>query len=205
MQISKRAAVAMLAASAFAGSAFTAVNALADQGGGSGGSGNHHGDRATRGTGGEHSSRGDRGRGQHQFRHHQFDEGIALNTPLAPSVPTDPMLHGNAAGGVPWVLKFGDARIRDNGRIDVVIRGLVIPVAPGNGTPGPVTTVSASLYCGADSTPAVGTTASVPISTAGNARIRDQFTLPAKCLAPTVLIHPNGSATTYIAASGFGA
>lgn len=189
MHISKRVAVAMLAASAFAGSAFTAVSAVADQGGGPG-SGDNHGDH--------------RDRGEHHFRHHRFDDRTVVDTPLAPSVPADPMLHGNAAGGAPWVLKFGDARIRENGRIDVLIRGLVIPVAPGNGTPGPVTMVSASLYCGADSTPAVGTTASVPISTAGDARIRGQFTLPAKCLAPSVLIHPNGSATTYIAASGFG-
>jgi hypothetical protein len=212
MQISKRAAVAMLAASAFAGSAFTAVNAVADQGGGSGSSGpgsgdnrgDHQGDRGDhQGDRGEH--RGDRGdRRDHHFRDHRFDDRTALDATLAPSVPADPTLHGNVAGGAPWVLKFGDARIRDNGRVDVVIRGLVIPVAPGNGTPGPVTMVSASLYCGADSTPAVGTTPSVPISTAGNARIRGQFTLPAKCLAPTVLIHPNGSATTYIAASGFG-
>ena len=157
---------------------------------------------------GRPGDRGDRGdrrdRREHQFRHHRFDDRTVVDTRLAPSVPADPMLHGNAAGGAPWVLKFGDARIRDNGRVDVVIRGLVIPVAPGNGTPGPVTMVSASLYCGADSTPAVGTTASVPISTSGDARIGGQFTLPAKCLAPSVLIHPNGSSTTYIAASGFG-
>ena len=44
----------------------------------------------------------------------------------------------------------------------------------------------------------------MPISTSGDARIGGQFTLPAKCLAPSVLIHPNGSSTTYIAASGFG-
>jgi hypothetical protein len=225
MQISKRAAVAMLTASAFAGSAFTAVNAVADQGGGSGSSGqssgdsrgDHHGDRGDRGDRrdrgdqGDQRHRGDRGdqrgdrrdRQQHHFGHQRFDDRRVVDTSLAPSVPTDPMLHGNTAGGAPWVLKFGGARIRDNGRVDVVIHGLVIPVAPGNGTPGPVTTVSASLYCGADSAPAVATTASVPISTAGDARVRGQFTLPAKCLAPTVLIHPNGSSTTYIAASGF--
>ena len=29
-------------------------------------------------------------------------------------------------------------------------------------------------------------------------------TVPAKCLQPTVLVHPNGAATTYIAATGFG-
>jgi hypothetical protein len=31
-----------------------------------------------------------------------------------------------------------------------------------------------------------------------------QFSLPAKCLAPVVLVHPNGNGAAYIAASGFG-
>jgi hypothetical protein len=126
-----------------------------------------------------------------------------LKTALAPSVPSDPTLHGAAAGGAPWVLRRGEARLRRDGRLAVRVRGLVIPVAPGNGTPGPVTTVNASLYCGNDTT-AVGTTPSVPISRAGDARMTGQFTLPAKCLAPVVLVHPNANGAAYIAASGFG-
>jgi hypothetical protein len=196
MQVSKRTAVAMLAICALAGSATTAVSAVADQGSGGPGSGEHRGDHRDRGDNG--------GRGDHQRlgNHHLFSRTV-LETTLAPSVPTDPLLNGAAAGGAPWVLKSGHVRIRADGRIDVRIRGLVIPVAPGNGTPGPVRMVSASLYCGASST-AVGTTAVSPITTTGDARIRGQFTLHAKCLAPTVLIHPNGVNTTYIAASGFG-
>jgi hypothetical protein len=187
MQISKRAAVAMLAASALAGSATTAVSAFGDKGGGGSGNGDNRGDH-----------HGDRGN-----RNDRFDRGDALlDTSLAPSVPTDPALHGVAPGGVPWVLKFGEARLRENGRIDVRIRGLVIPVAPENGTAGPVTMVSASLYCGNDTTPA-GTTPSAPLSQTGDARIRGQFTLPAKCQVPALLIHPNGNNAAYIATSGF--
>jgi hypothetical protein len=84
------------------------------------------------------------------------------------------------------------------------VRGLVLPGAPGNGTPGPVTTVSASLYCNADTT-AVGTTPAVPISRDGDARMEGELSLPAKCVAPVVLVHPNGGAAAYIAATGFGA
>jgi hypothetical protein len=65
-----------------------------------------------------------------------------------------------------------------------------------------VTTVSASLYCGASTTP-VGTSGSFPISTGGDARITANFTLPAKCLVPALLIHPNGANAVYIASSGF--
>jgi hypothetical protein len=125
-----------------------------------------------------------------------------FETSLAPSVPGDPTLNGATPGGAPWVLRRGAAQLRGDGRLEVRVRGLVIPNAPGNGTPGPVMTVSASLYCG-DSTMAAGTTPSAPISRRGDAAIEGQISVPAKCLAPTVLIHPNGLAGVYIAASGF--
>jgi hypothetical protein len=102
------------------------------------------------------------------------------------------------------LLKRGSARLARDGGFRVRIRGLVIPRPAGNGTAGPVMTVSASLYCGAATT-ATGTTPAVPISPTGNADITSHLRVPAKCLAPTVLIHPNGAGAAYIAASGFGA
>jgi hypothetical protein len=189
MHVTKRAAIAALTAAAFAGSSVTAVNALAEHGGGHG-KGEHH-------ANGEH-----RGFDEHgKFGEHRGN--TLFDTTLAPTVPTDPALHGNAAGGAPWVLRFGEARLRQDGRLDVRIRGLVIPPPTGNGTPGPVTTVRAALFCGNDTT-AAATTPSVPLSTAGDARIRAALTLPAKCLAPALLIQPNGSSTVYITANGFG-
>jgi hypothetical protein len=172
MYVSKRIAVALLAASALAGSATTAVSALGDSGG----------------SGGEHREHGGR---------------AVLRTPLAPSVPTDPALLGATAGGVPWVLRSGEARLNRDGRLVVRIRGLVIPTGQFAGTTGPVKTVSASLYCGASST-AAATSNPVPISTDGDARITATFVLPAKCQIPALLIHPNGANTVYIATSGFG-
>jgi hypothetical protein len=67
-----------------------------------------------------------------------------------------------------------------------------------------VKTISASLFCGADAntTPAA-TTGQVPLSTDGDARIRQQVTLPATCLAPIVLVHPNGAMTRYISVTGW--
>jgi hypothetical protein len=139
--------------------------------------------------------------GSQRGHHHR---SRVFETSLAPSLPGDPMLNGATAGGAPWVLRRGEAELSSAGRLQVRVRGLVIPVAPGNGTPGPVTTVSASLYCGGAST-ATGTTPSVPISRTGDAEITGQLSLPAKCLAPTVLVHPNGLTGVYIAASGFSA
>src|SRR5215212_904600 len=116
-----------------------------------------------------------------------------LKASLAPSVPTDPAFHGVAPGGAPWVLRRGDVQVKHD-RLELRVRGLVIPTAPGNGTPGPVNTISASLYCGADANTApADTTGQVPISRRGDARIRDRsFDVPDTCLAPVVLVHPNG-------------
>lgn len=116
---------------------------------------------------------------------------------LAPSVPTDPVFHGIAPGGVPWVLDSGSVRVKADGELDLRVRGLVIPTL---GTAGPVTTVSASLLCGTDDRV---TTETVPLSTSGDARIDTTVALPASCLAPIVVLHPNGGVTRYIAVSGW--
>jgi hypothetical protein len=189
MHVTKRTAIAALTAAAFAGSSITAVSALADHSGDHG-KGEHH-------ANGEH-----RGFDEHgNFGEHRGN--TLFDTTLAPTVPADPALHGNAAGMAPWVLSFGEARLRQDGRLDVRIRGLVIPPPTGNGTPGLVTTVRAALFCD-NATTAAATTQSVPLSTSGDARIRASLTLPAKCLAPALLIQPNGSSTVYITANGFG-
>jgi hypothetical protein len=135
----------------------------------------------------------------HEDNGHHAGQTLLRST-LAPTVLSDPTIHGVARGGVPWQIDTGQARLRRDGRLTVDIRGLVIP---GNGTPGPVTTVSASLYCGADSSAAVATTDPVPLSREGDAAIAASVSLPAKCLAPIVLINPNNNAAAYIAATGF--
>jgi hypothetical protein len=51
---------------------------------------------------------------------------------------------------------------------------------------------------------AADTTQQVPISPTGDARIHDtSFSRPSTCLAPVVLVHPNGLATIYIALDGW--
>jgi hypothetical protein len=131
---------------------------------------------------------------------------VVFAASLAPSLSSDPAIHGVAAGGLPWALGRGSVRLSRNGELRVKIRGLVIPVAHGTfpaGVASPVTTVTASLYCAPDSSAAVATTASAPISASGDARIEDDLTLPATCLAPIVLVHPNGGLAAYIASSGW--
>jgi hypothetical protein len=143
--------------------------------------------------------------GHDRGEHGKNRGGQLIRESLAPSVPTDPVFHGVSPGAAPWVLDESRVRLSRDGELDLRVTGLVIPVAPGNGTPGPVNTVSASLYCGADSdTTAADTTDQVPISRDGDARIDDDsFSVPATCLAPVILVHPNGNATAYIAVDGW--
>jgi len=138
---------------------------------------------------------------------HPNDHGRRTGAPLideslAPSQPTDPVFHGVSPGAAPWVLKLAHVQLKRDGKLDLRVKGLVIPTL---GTPGPVTTVSASLYCGADaSTTAADTTQQVPISRKGDARIRDaSFSVPSTCLAPVILVHPNGLMMVYIALNGW--
>jgi len=92
---------------------------------------------------------------------------------------------GIASGSAPWVVAQGPFNITANGRIQVEIRGLLIADGPAANTVGPVTMVSASLSC---NDVVAGSTAAVPLSTAGDASIHDTLTIPATCIAPALLI-----------------
>ena len=120
---------------------------------------------------------------------------------LAPSVPADPPFHGITAAGAPWVLSDSSVRLKASGEVDISIDGLILPSL---GTAGPVTTVSASLLCGGDANAGpTATTGTFPLSQAGDARIDAMLSLPATCLAPSFVIHPNGGSARYIAVSGW--
>jgi hypothetical protein len=142
------------------------------------------------------------GNSQHSGKRH----GVPLiKESLAPSQPTDPMFHGVNPGTAPWRLKSGDVRLKSDGHLDLRVQGLVIPAL---GTPGPVTAISAALYCGADmNMMAAGTTGQVPLSMTGNARIHDtSFSVPSTCLAPVILVQPHGMGVPpnlYIAVDGW--
>jgi len=132
--------------------------------------------------------------------HHGNHGKPLIDESLAPSQLTDPDFHGVAHGGAPWVLKRGNVQLKRNGRLELSVKGLVIPAL---GTPGPVNTIEASLFCGTD-TVAADTSQQAPISRSGNARIRDNsFNVPATCLAPVILVHPNTDLMHYIAVDGW--
>jgi hypothetical protein len=125
--------------------------------------------------------------------------GKLLQQQLVGSILSDPPIHSVLRGGVPWA-GSGTAKLSRHGRFEVRIRGLVIL---GTDNPGPVTSIKVSLFCAPDSSGPVFTTSSTPLSSHGNARLREKVTAPQRCLAPVVLVHPNGNLAAYIAATGF--
>ncbi|TFD73179.1 hypothetical protein [Cryobacterium fucosi] len=109
--------------------------------------------------------------------------------------PASPVIAGINPGVAPWVNDRSTARVREDGRIRVVIRGLVIPPPRGTGV-NPVASVVATLVCGdtvADSTDPFA------LSPAGDGRTRDTIAVPEGCADPTVLIQPAANRTVYIA------
>lgn len=137
---------------------------------------------------------GDRG------HHHGHGHKTLLRQHLIGSILSDGPIHGVVRGGLPWQ-GGGDAKLDRKGRFEARIRGLIIPSL---GNAGPVTTITISLYCSPDSNAtAAFTTAPVPLSQSGNARVRQHVPVPTRCLTPVLLVHPNGGAGAFIAATGF--
>jgi hypothetical protein len=126
-----------------------------------------------------------------------------LEADIFGSHPDDAALFGVKPGGAPWVIRRGDAEVRRDGRVEVEVKGLVIPTPPQNGT-NPLPGIAATVFCGGK---AVGTTKTVPFSTQGDARIEDRIAkLPSPCVVPAVLLNPQiGTAVNpgvFIAATG---
>src|SRR3954466_14844842 len=65
--------------------------------------------------------------------HHRGHDQALLDAAPAPSVPSAPSFPGVAAGAAPWVLERGSVELKRN-RLELELRGLVIPNPPGDGT-----------------------------------------------------------------------
>ncbi len=98
-------------------------------------------------------------------------------------------------GGAPWDVAAGEARIESNGHLKVEVSGLVLttPILPADPV-FPVLGVCGSLVCqktaaGDPTNEQVATTGNFPLSpVTGDAEVAASITLPAVCVAPTVLL-----------------
>jgi len=111
--------------------------------------------------------------------------------------PASPVVAGIAPGGAPWVNGPSSVRVREDGRIDVSIMGLVIPPPRGANT-NPIASVVATLVC--DNMVRVST-GPFALSAAGNGSTSTMIQGTRHCDDPAVLIQPTANRAVYIASS----
>jgi hypothetical protein len=111
--------------------------------------------------------------------------------------PASPTIAGIRPGGAPWVNGPSSVRVRPDGRVTVVIMGLVIPPPVGTGR-NPVASVVATLVC--DDT-VRASTAPFALSSAGDGATADRIEVRGRCADPVVLIQPAANRAVYIASA----
>ena len=98
------------------------------------------------------------------------------------------------AGGKPWAITSGTGALDNDGTLHVSVSGLVIPVAPFNGT-NPVTRFGATVSCITSHHRIVNIPAGLfPTNSAGNATIDATVTLPHPCTQAIVFVTSPGGA-----------
>ncbi len=102
--------------------------------------------------------------------------------------------RGIVAGGKPWAITSGTGELDSNGALHVSVTGLVIPVAPFNGT-NPVASFGATVSCITKHHDIVNVFAGTfPTSSAGDATIDTTVSLPHPCTKALVFVtSPTGA------------
>ncbi len=116
----------------------------------------------------------------------QADSGgvkvLDANLASLPQAQVGTTLDGVTAGGLPWNIAHGSAQLFSNGRVHVLVQGLVLGSGANAGR-NPIPTGEAIVTCGG----AIAATSSpVPYSTSGDATVDQVVSLPSTCLAPAV-------------------
>ena len=125
------------------------------------------------------------------------DPKILRNTDLVGIESPGQVVRGITGVGAAWVTSRGSkAKVESNGDVKVEIHGLVLA---SNGTTGTVTNVFASVVC---ANGAIASTAPVPLSSSGDARIRATVDLPANCDDPIVLVRNANVNARWLAEAG---
>jgi hypothetical protein len=134
----------------------------------------------------------------------EFDTMVGVVDPFTGSAHP---IRGVSGGGLPWELDRARGVLDADGRLEVRVEGLVLarraPVPPALQGTNPITEFRAVVSCLTPASPDVGeliTTATVPASLDGNARISTRLDLPEPCVAPIVFVtSPTGA---WFAATG---
>jgi hypothetical protein len=126
---------------------------------------------------------------------HSDGPEILLRARIVGAQEGDPALFGAITGSNPWSESRSRVVITTDGWVDVRIRDLINLQEGFN----PLFILHIGVACNGE---IVARTAPVPFDQDGDARVHERVTLPDRCLAPAVLVHPLDRTSSYIAASG---
>ena len=101
--------------------------------------------------------------------------------------------RGIKGGGAPWVIRSGSGEVSSNGEVHVTVRGLVIPIAPFNGT-NPVAKFGATVSCLTKDGVVNVSTGLFAANSEGNSTINGMVALPKHCKDPLVFVVSPGGA-----------
>lgn len=121
-------------------------------------------------------------------------------------------IRGVPGGGLPWVIGFGKGKVSPEGKVDVLVRGLVFDpndqavidrgIGGTNTVPNFMVIVSClSRDAGGNAVTVNVSTGLFPADAAGNAHIKDTVALPSPCIAPILFVTSPGGA--WFASTGF--
>jgi len=121
-------------------------------------------------------------------------------------------IRGIPGGGLPWVIEFGKGTLNPDGRVDILVKGLVFDpndqtvIDRGLAGINTIPNFMAIVSCLSKDADGSVTTVNVqtglfPADEAGNARIKDTVSLPQPCIAPIIFVTSPGGA--WFASTGF--
>ena len=108
--------------------------------------------------------------------------------------PTNP-IRGLPGGNAEWAISEGRGSLKANGKLEIHLRGLILPGPPFNGT-NPLPDFRAVVNCqsidGSGNPTLVNvSTGNFPASIAGDSDISETIALPQPCIAPIIFVmHP---------------
>ena len=121
-------------------------------------------------------------------------------------------IRGVPGGGLPWVIEFGKGKLSPDGKLDILVKGLVFDpsdqavIDRGIGGTNTIPNFKAIVSCLSKDADGNAVTVNVstglfPANEAGNARIKDTVSLPQPCIAPIVFVTSPGGA--WFASTGY--
>jgi hypothetical protein len=127
----------------------------------------------------------------HRGDSHKVHPEKILETRLVGLAVPGTVVAGVTGAGHAWAIKEGRAKLYDNGRVKVSVRGLVLSPEGNN----PVANGRVVVSCNGGGAGNVVQSGLVPLSVPkGNAHFNGLLTLPSPCLAPVIFFtSPTGS------------